>query len=915
MIKPIKINTMKRLQKRKKISLKPFVVFFLVSITGFLAYKALAAYALTDQPKSIRISYMPAGTNDVITATQPSYTFGNAPATKPPFTVYYKYKTGTTGAETQQSVTPQPTFAFKSWNTKQDGTGTSIEPGKSIKDFAELPTFSGDTLTLYETWTKPSVSLPTTLAAYTGYVLDGWSKAATTPTLCTDKIALGDDVPTSYYAGMSGAGNGDNFATFYACYVALPDTQHRLIFNKNGGASAPGPVVGNKSATVQILAATPKAITLSLDYQNGGGSSSVVSQSIPTTFKGWTTAKSGSGTVHSGSYTLPSSTGGTLLYAQYIYYTAAGYLPVDDPVRPGYDFDKWYTKSNGGGTAITGNYEIKETQTFYANWTPKDDYPIEGKIPYKIHQLKRPEITINRDYEAGKVRVMLDSTELTLGANYAIRHGSTIISLFPGYLDTLSLGEHDITVVFEDENGDKYARGILEILAAVDCEGADKDKPECQKPDDLDMTIRNSPYTINSTSPAVTAQVNDKYQDENDARVWINTQLIECKPPSATLTVLDKCRLSVSSDDEPDPFTKVEFQKSYLNTLSADSYTVKICLEVDKLCGSETLVINAQSSGVTMDVHGSPYVIGSKCPIFVSIRPVSPSGFDISKLVVKIDGSTRTSSGDDNNYDGCTVPPLTNDNGIIALVPSLLDPLSEGDHILQVCLNLTEQCATSTFVIRSDGSIILTLSNPSYTLNSNTMITAVVNKDYTSASEVQVFADDNKLLYATDYFLSHGSTNVTFTAKFLNSLKVGDREIKVTFSDGKSATGTLEVLAALAEGNKGDKGDTGGKGDAGAQGPIGDTGNTGAQGPAGRDGIDAGSGSGNSGGSGGGAAYDVPNTDGPTSAPKTGRVSFSDPATAGASGVLLVAVLLIAHRILKSMFSHKTTRLQRRHRR
>ncbi len=103
-------------------------------------------------------------------------------------------------------------YAFKNWNTKADGTGTSYAAKQSVKN---LPVSSGNTITLYAQWTPISYTIKfngnnstsgtianlsmtydvaknLTANAFkkTGYVFSGWARTATGKATYSDKQSV-----------------------------------------------------------------------------------------------------------------------------------------------------------------------------------------------------------------------------------------------------------------------------------------------------------------------------------------------------------------------------------------------------------------------------------------------------------------------------------------------------------------------------------------------------------------------------------------------------------------------------------------------------------------------------------------------------------------------------------------------------
>ena len=198
-------------------------------------------------------------------------------------------------ALTLSSTVPTRTgYAFASWNTSADGSGTSYASGASYTANA--------TVTLYAQWTANTytvtynanggtsapaaqtkthdvaLTLSSTVPTRTGYTFAGWNTSA-------------DGSGTSYASGASYTANA--IVTLYAKWTA---NTYTVTYNANGGTGAP--------------AAQTKTHDVALP----------LSSTVPTrtgyTFADWNTSADGSGTSYApgASYTANAN---VTLYAQW----------------------------------------------------------------------------------------------------------------------------------------------------------------------------------------------------------------------------------------------------------------------------------------------------------------------------------------------------------------------------------------------------------------------------------------------------------------------------------------------------------------------------------------------------------------------------------------------------------------------
>ena len=146
-----------------------------------------------------------------------------------------------------------------------------------------------------------------------------------------------------------------------------------------------------------------------------------------------------------------------------------------DPVRMGYAFEGWYweeelvTPFDFENDVITWN----ET-TLYAKWTP---------VEYSITNVTGLSGANNNQWVKGTkdgvvvtvkvsgekensfdhfIGAKLDGKELVKDVDYTVGKGSTIVTLKPETLEKLSVGEHTVTVLFD--NGE--VNTTLTVLAA-----------------------------------------------------------------------------------------------------------------------------------------------------------------------------------------------------------------------------------------------------------------------------------------------------------------------------------------------------------------------------------------------------------------------------------------------------------------
>lgn len=292
---------------------------------------------------------------------------------------------------------------FLGWNTKEDGSGKTYQPG-DLYDVNQ----DGGNATLYAQWEKEKYTATVKL---NGGSYNGSTKDFTISKYPGEEISIGaptrskhnfagykltmdnndGDAPTSVTqsaSGFKGIMQMGNF-TLNAQWTPWKHTV-RYDANAKNDTSVKGiPASQSKTANVDI--------TLSSDVPTRNGY----------TFLGWNTQADGKGTAYAaGAIYKNDQNGGTVtLYAQWtpwkhvLHYNknvptssisqTVSNMPVDQtktfgqlmtisnlvPTRKGYTFAGWYTQSNGTGTKYNpgSNYAADQnggTVNLYAKWTP-----------------------------------------------------------------------------------------------------------------------------------------------------------------------------------------------------------------------------------------------------------------------------------------------------------------------------------------------------------------------------------------------------------------------------------------------------------------------------------------------------------------------------------------------------------------
>ena len=136
-----------------------------------------------------------------------------------------------------------------------------------------------------------------------------------------------------------------------------------------------------------------------------------------------------------------------------------------DPAWDGYSFDGWYADGDFK-TVFDFSAAITADTTVYAKWTAIGYAvtAITGTTADSSHTWRKGSTTpvvITVKPVAGEdhsfahfVGVDLDGTILVLEADYTAHEGSTVVTLKPAMLEKISLGDHTVTILFDNGKAD-----------------------------------------------------------------------------------------------------------------------------------------------------------------------------------------------------------------------------------------------------------------------------------------------------------------------------------------------------------------------------------------------------------------------------------------------------------------------------
>lgn len=212
-----------------------------------------------------------------------------------------------------------------------------------------------------------TLKLSTTVPTRTGYTFKGWGTSSTTTTV-------------SYAPGANYTQNAN--ITLYAIWTLI---KYTISYNANGSSSAPAsgaPAAQTKNYNQTLTLSSTKptrtgytflgwstSSTATVATYAAGGSYTTNADAVLYAVWSRTVTYNGNGNT-GGSTTASTATGNTALTIK-----ANGFIKTH------YDFVKWNTQADGGGTDYSaGTTYTGGTTTLYAIWAPKTEYIVSYHV-------------------------------------------------------------------------------------------------------------------------------------------------------------------------------------------------------------------------------------------------------------------------------------------------------------------------------------------------------------------------------------------------------------------------------------------------------------------------------------------------------------------------------------------------------
>ena len=164
-------------------------------------------------------------------------------------------------------------------------------------------------------------------------------------------------------------------------------------------------------------------------------------------------------------------------------------------VDAGYEFDRWNVLA--GTLNIVDNKFVMPAQDvliqaeFYKLTTYTYDIIVGANPVWTLGDSGVRVITIDADYE-DFITVEVDGKELHV-LNFSVKAGSTIVTLYDDYLNTLAVGDHDVCVIFEER---EVCTNLL-VSAKEDSKLPEEDKKD-EVVDDKKEEAKTPPTGVNT---------------------------------------------------------------------------------------------------------------------------------------------------------------------------------------------------------------------------------------------------------------------------------------------------------------------------------------------------------------------------------------------------------------------------------
>lgn len=216
------------------------------------------------------------------------------------------------------------------------------------------------------------------------------------------------------------------------------------------------------------------------------------------------------------------------------------------------------------------------------------------------------------------------------------------------------------------------------------------------------------------------------------------------------------------------------------------TFTPKTGYMIDKVLvnGIEKTVIGNEIE-ITVDEEKTVEVIYKKIPFTITVE-------EVTGVTVDPDGIVTVNYGDNKDF---TITANTGYKLVKVLVNDEEKALEGNTLKLK---NITSNMKIKVVVEKIEYKVIEG-ADQTYTIAQSTEARFRINADY-SLFDKKVYVDDI-LVYGANYTSESGSTIITFSKEYIDTLAIGQHTLKVAFTDGGEAKTTFTIARQFEENN------------------------------------------------------------------------------------------------------------------
>ncbi len=220
------------------------------------------------------------------------------------------------------------------------------------------------------------------------------------------------------------------------------------------------------------------------------------------------------------------------------------------------------------------------------------------------------------------------------------------------------------------------------------------------------------------------------------------------------------------------------------------TFTPKTGYMIDKVLvnGIEKTVIGNEIE-ITVDEEKTVEVIYKKIPFTITVE-------EVTGVTVDPDGIVTVNYGDDKDFT------ITANTGYKLVKVLVNDEEKALDGNTLKLKNITSNMKIKAVVEKIEYKVIEG-ADQTYTIDQSTEARFRINADY-SLFDKKVYVDDI-LVDGANYTSESGSTIITFSKEYIDTLAIGQHTLKVAFTDGGEAKTTFTIARQFEENNNNEK--------------------------------------------------------------------------------------------------------------